>query len=167
LGGGGGWGGFAAGYAYYSEDDEGSDGGAGDEDTVGVGGEVGGSELDAVVEEGEKVVGDDSFEGFAVGVTEADPEAVEFRTGEEGFALGFEVAVEFADEVERANTLERDLLVGAVGSEKVKRVDLAKAGRVEVALHGFAVHERDNDFFVSRGWGAELQSSRFWREWRS
>lgn len=164
MGDGRGGGGFAAGDADYAEDGEGRDGGAGDEDAIGVGGEVGRSELYAVVEEPEKVVGDDTFEGFAVGVTEADPEAVELGTGEEGFAAGFEAAIEFADEIEGTDAFERDLLVFAVGSEKVERVDLAETGRVEVSLHGLAIHERDNDLFMGRGWGTELQVSRFWRE---
>ena|SRR5437867_1530929 len=51
----------------------------------------------------------------------------------------------------------------AVGCEEIERIDLAQAGRIEVAPQGFAVHERDNHFLVRRGWGAELQGSRFWR----
>jgi hypothetical protein len=155
--------GFAAGYAYYAEDGELGDGGAGDEDAVCVGREVGRSELDAVVEEREKVVRDDAFEGFTVGIAEADPEPVEFGTAEEGFALGFEVTIEFADEIEGANAFEGNLLMSAVGSEEIERVDLAETGRIEVALQGFAVHQGDDNFLMSRGWGAELQSSRFWR----
>jgi hypothetical protein len=161
LAGGGCDGGFAAGDADDAEDVEGREGGAGNEDAVGIGVEVGRSELDAVVEEREQVVGDDAFEGFAVGVTEADPKAIELRAGEEGFAFGLEVAIEFADEVERADVVERDLLVRTVGREEVERVDLAEAGRVEVALQDLAVHERDNDLLVRRGWGSELQTVAF------
>src|SRR5438552_19072172 len=68
---------FSAGDADYAEDGEGRDGGARDEDAVGVGAKVRRSELDAVVEDAEKIVGDDAFEDFAVGVAEANPEAVE------------------------------------------------------------------------------------------
>jgi hypothetical protein len=152
-------GGFAAGDADYAEDGEGRDGGAGDEDAVSVGVKVGRRELDAVVEKREEVVGDDSFEGFAVGVAEADPKAVEFGAAKEGFAFRFEVTVEFANEVERTDAFERDLLVFAVGGEEIERVDLAEPRGIEVALHGFTVHERDDDLFVSRGWGAKLQVS--------
>jgi len=104
--------------------------------------------LDTVVEEPEKVVGDDAFEGFAVGVAEADPEAVKFGSREEQFATRFEAAIEFADEIERANAFEGDLLVCAVGSQKVERINLTETGRVEVSLQGLAVHERDNDLLM-------------------
>ncbi len=127
LGGRGGCGGFAAGDTDDAEDGERRDGGAGNEDTVGVGGEVGRSELDTVVEEREQVVGDDAFEGFAVGVTETDPEAVELGTREEGFAFGLEVAVEFADEIERTDAVEGNLFVGAVRRKEIERIDLAEA----------------------------------------
>jgi len=156
-------GGFAAGNADYAEDRKGRNGGAGDEDAVRVGAKVGRCELDAVVEKAEKIVGDDAFEDFAVGVAEADPEAVELGAGEEGFALGLEVAVEFADEVKRADAFEGDLLVFAVGCEEIERVDLAQAGWVEISPQGLTVHERDDDLLMSRGWGTELQVSRFWR----
>lgn len=115
----------------------------------------------AIVEKPEKVIGNDAFENFAVGVTKANPEAVEFGTGEEGFALGLEVAVEFADEIERADAIEGDLLVFAFLREEVKRIDLTKAGRIQVSLHGFAVHERDNNLLVGRGWGTEFQGLPF------
>lgn len=153
--------GFAAGDADDAEDGELGDGGAGNEDAVGVGVEVWRSELDAVVEKREQIVGDDAFHGFAVGVAEADPKAVELGAREEEFALGFEVAVEFADEIEGADALQGDLFVFAIGSEEIERVDLAEASRIEVAPHGFAVHERDDDFLMRRGWGAKLQGRCF------
>ena len=149
--------GFAAGDSDDAEDGELGDGRAWNEDAVGVGVEVGRSELDAVVEKQEQVVGNDAFEGFAVGVAEANPQAVELGAREEGFALGLEVTVEFANEIERADALERDLFVLAVRGEEVEWVDLAEAGRIEVAPQGFAVHERDDDFLVSRGWVANFQ----------
>ena len=156
-------GGFSAGDADYAEDGEGRDGGAGHEDAVGVGAKVGRSELDAVVEEAEKVIGDDAFEDFAVSVAEADPKAVEFGSGEKGFTFGLEVAIEFADEIEGADAVERDLFVLAVGREEIERVDLTEAGRVEVSPQGLAVHQRYNDLLMGRGWVTELQSYRFWR----
>jgi len=167
LGGDSGHGGFAAGDTDYTEDGEGRDGGARDEDAVGVGAKVGRGELNAVVEEAEKVVRDDAFEDFAVGVAEADPEAIELGAGEEGFAFRLEVAIEFADEVERADAVEGNLFVLAVWCEEIERVDLTKAGRVEVAPQGLAVHQRYNDLLVGRGWVTELQSYRFWRYLKS
>ena len=97
------------------------------------------------------------FEGVAVDESEADPEAIEFGTAEEGFALGLEVVGEFADEIDGADFGERDFFVFAVGSEQVDGVGLAEAGRIEVAAEALAVGESDDDFFVSRGWGARLQ----------
>ena len=84
--------------------------------------------MEAVVEEAEEVVGDDSLEGVAVDEAEADPEAVELGAAEEGFALGFEVVGEFADEIDGADFGERDFFVLAVGSEQVDGVGLAEPG---------------------------------------
>ena len=72
-----GWGGgFAAGYAYYAENGDFGEGRAGDEDAIGVGIQVGRSDLDAVIEEREEIVGDDSFQGLAVQESQPEPEAV-------------------------------------------------------------------------------------------
>src|SRR5882672_6140294 len=100
-----GGGGFAAGDADDAEHGEGRDSRAGDEDAVGVGAKVGRGKLDAVVEERKKVIGDDTFQNFAVGVAEADPKAVELGSRKERFTFGLEVAIEFADEVERADAV--------------------------------------------------------------
>ena len=78
--------------------------------------------MEAVVEEAEEVVGDDAFEGVAIDEAEADPEAVEFGAAEEGFALGFEIVGEFADEIDGADFGEGDFFVLAVGSEQVDGV---------------------------------------------
>ncbi len=86
--------------------------------------------MEAVVEEAEEVVGDDAFEGVAVDEAEADPEPVEFRAAQEGFALGFEVVGEFADEIDGADFGKRDFFVFAVGSEQVDGVGLAEPGRI-------------------------------------
>ena len=121
--------GFAAGDADYAEDGDFAESGAGDEDAVGVGVEVGRSDLDAVVEEGEQVVGDDTFEGLAVEEAQANPEAVELGAAEKGFALGFEVVVEIADEIDGADLGERELFVFAVLGEQVEGIELAEARR--------------------------------------
>ena len=127
--GGGGWGlGFAAGDADYAEDGEFAEGGAGDEDAVGGGVQVGRGDVEAVVEEAEEVVGDDAFEGVAVDEAEADPEAVELGAAEEGFALGLEVVRELTDEIDGSDFGERDFFVLAVGSEQVDGVGLAEPG---------------------------------------
>ena len=81
--------------------------------------------MEAVIEEAEKVVGDDALEGVAVDEAQADPEAVELGAAEEGFALGLEVVGELAYEVDGADLCERDFFVFAVGCEQINRVGLA------------------------------------------
>jgi hypothetical protein len=156
LGGGGG-GGFAAGDADDAEDGEFGEGRAGDEDAVGARVEVGRGDVEAVVEEAEEVVGDDAFEGVAVDEAEADPEAVELWAAEEGFALGFEVVGELADEIDGADFGERDFLVFAVGGEQVDGVGFTEAGRVQIAADALAIGKSDDNFLVRRGWGARFQ----------
>jgi hypothetical protein len=159
LGGGSCGGGFAAGDSDDAQDGEFGKSRAGNEDAIGIGVEIGRSDLEAVIEEVEEVVGDDPFETFAVGITEADPETVELGTAEEGFALGFEVAFELADEIDAADFGKRDLLVLAIGGEEIKRVGLTQAAGIEIAARGFPVGKDDDDLLMGRGWGFGLQSS--------
>jgi hypothetical protein len=160
LGGGGG-GGFAAGDADDAEDGEFGEGRAGDEDAVGARVEVGWGDVEAVVEEAEEVVGDDAFESVAVDEAEADPEAVELGAAEEGFAFGFEVVGELADEVDGADFGERDFFVLAIGSEQVDGVGYSQTRGVEIAADALAVGKRDDDFLMGRGWGARFQRGQY------
>jgi len=59
-------GGFAAGDADNAEDGEFRQGGTRDVDAVGIGIEIGRSEVQAVIEEGEQVVGNHALEDLAV-----------------------------------------------------------------------------------------------------
>jgi len=155
--GGGGHGGFAAGDADDAEDGDFREGGARDEDAVGSGVQVGRGDLQAVVEEREKVVGDDAFEGVAVGVAEANPEAIELGAAEKRFALGLEIVGELADEVDGADAGQRDGLVLTVGGEQIDGVRLTKARGAEIAADGLAVRQHHNNLLVRRGWGPRLQ----------
>ena len=157
--GGGGCGGFAAGDTNDAEDGDFAKGGARNEDAVGIGVEIGRGDLDAVVEKREKVIGDYAFERVAIQEAQAEPEAVELGTAEEGFALRFVIAFEVADEVDGPDFGEGQLLMFAIGSEQVERVELAEAAGVEVAAQGLAVKKSDDDLLVGRGWGAEFQES--------
>jgi hypothetical protein len=46
--------------------------------------------LQAVIEERKQIVGDDTLQGLAVGIAQANPEAVELGATQERFALGLE-----------------------------------------------------------------------------
>ena len=88
---GGSGGGFATCDADDAEDGQFGEGGARDEDAVGGGVEIGRSDLDAVVENGEQIVGNDAFHGVAVEIAKANPKAIELGAAEEGLALGLEI----------------------------------------------------------------------------
>ena len=154
-------GGFAAGDADYAEDRDFAESRARDEDAVGIGVEVGRSDLDAVVDEREQVVGDDAFEGFAVEEPETQPEAIEFRAAEESFAFGLKVVIEIADEIDGSNFGEGNFLMLAVLGEQIEGIKLAEARGVEIAAQGLTVVQRDDDLFVGRGWGAKFQGRIF------
>ena len=83
--------------------------------------------MDAVVEEREEVVGDYAFDGFAVAVAQADPEAVEFGAAKEGFADWLEIVGKVSDEIDGADSGEREFLVLAIGSEEIDGIGLAEA----------------------------------------
>jgi hypothetical protein len=158
----GGWcGGFAAGDADDAENDYFAEGRARNEDAVGVGVEVWRSDLDAVVDEREQIVRDDAFEGFAVEEAQTQPEAIEFGPAKEGFALGLEVVIEVADEIDGANLGKGDFLVFAVLGEEIEGIELAEARGIEITAKGLAVVQRDDDLFVGGGWGAEFQGTAF------
>jgi len=154
----GGGGRLAAGDTDYAEHGEFGNGGAGDVDAVGVGAEVGRSEVEAVVEEGEEVVRDDPFQGGLVTEAHLDPEAVELGAAEEGLAFEGEALFKIADEVDGANFGEGDLLVLAVLSKEVERFGTGKTAGVEIAAQGGLVAEFDDDFLVRRGWGSRFQT---------
>jgi len=139
LGDGGSGGGFATGDADHAEDGDFAEGGARDEDAIGIGVEVGRRDLDAVVEEREQVVRDDAFEGFAVEETQAQPEAIKFGAAEEGFALGLEVVVEIAHEIDGANLGEGNFFVLAVLGEEIEGIELAEAHGIEITAKGLTV----------------------------
>lgn len=157
MGCGGRGGGFSTRDADHAEDGQFAEGGARNEDAVGGGIEVRRGDLDAVVEQGEKVVGDDAFDGFAVEVAEADPKAVELGAAEEGFAFGFEVVGELADEINGANAEERNFLMLTIGSEEIDGIGLAETGGVQIAAKRRFVGKDNDDLLVSRGWGAVFQ----------
>jgi len=119
--------------------------------------------LDAVVEKGQEVVGDDTFDGFAIAVTQADPEAVELGAAEEGFADGHEVVGKITDKIDGTDSVEWNFLMLAVLREQVDGVGLAEARRIEIAAKGLFVGEDKNDFLVSRGWGSVFQRNQYAR----
>jgi len=158
---GGGDGGFSAGDANDAEDGDFAEGGTRDEDAIGVGVEVGRSDLYAVVQERQQIVRNDAFKRIAVKEAEAKPQAIELGAAEECFALGFKVAIKITHKIDGANAGEWKLLMLAIVGEKIDRVELTDARRIEVAAKRFAVLQFDNHLFVSGGWGAEFQGTGF------
>jgi hypothetical protein len=132
-------GGFAAGDTDYAEDRDFAEGRARNEDAIGVGVEIRRGDLDAVVDEREEIVRDDAFQRFTIEETKAEPETIELGTTEEGFALGLEVVIEIAHEIDGANLGEGKLLVFAILGEQVNGVELAEARGVQVTAKRLAV----------------------------
>ena len=158
---GGGHGGFSARDANDAEDGDFAEGGTRDEDAVGVGVEVGRSNLDAVVQERQQIVRNDAFKRIAVKEAQAKPQAIKLGAAEECFALGFKVAIEITHKIDGANAGEWKLLMLAIVGEKIDRVELTDTRRIEVAAKRFAVLQFDNHLFVGGGWGTEFQGTGF------
>jgi len=117
--------------------------------------------LQAVVVNGEKVVGDDAFEAVAIAEAQADPQAVEFGTTEKSFAFEGDVVVQIADEIDGANLDQGDFLVGAFGSEQVEVFGLGEADRVEIAAEKLFLEKLNNNLFVGGSWRFGLQTDLF------
>jgi hypothetical protein len=112
-------GGLAARDADDAEDGEFGKSAARNEDAVGTRVEIGRSQLQAVVVNGEEVVRNNAFEAVAITEAQADPQAVEFGTTEKGFAFEGDVVVQIADEIDGADLHEGDFFMSAFGSEEV------------------------------------------------
>jgi hypothetical protein len=123
-------GGLATGDADHAEHGDFAQCGTGYEDAVGVGVEVGRSDLQPVVHDRKQVVLNDTFKSVTVEEAQAEPKAVELGAAEEGFAFGLEIVVEITDKIDQANFREWQLLMFAGGSEQVQRVDLSEPRRV-------------------------------------
>src|SRR5690348_6316120 len=82
--------GLAAGDADDAENFDFGERGARDEDPERVAIEIRRREADAIVEQVEEIIGDDTFENVMVAKAEANPEAVELGAAEKRFALGLE-----------------------------------------------------------------------------
>ena len=148
---------FAARDAYDAQHDEVGDGGAGDIDAIGVGIEVRRGEVQAVVKEGEQVVGDYALEGHAVAEAHFYPQAVELWAVQEGPAFGSEVHVEVADEIDCADACDWNFFVFAFWREEIERFGASETGWIEESAEGGPVVQFNDDFFVRRGWGSRLQ----------
>jgi hypothetical protein len=159
--GGGSGGGFATGDADDAKHGQFRECGAGYKNAVGRRIQIGGSNLDAVVENGEKVIGDDAFDGLPVAVTQANPQSVEFGAAEEGLALRFKVIGEVSNEINRADLGERNLLVLAIWGEQIDRVGLAEARGIQISADRLLVGKDKDHFLVSRGWGSVFQRNQF------
>ncbi len=102
---------FAARDAHDAEHGEFGDGWARNVDAIGVGIEVRRGEVQAVVEEGQQVVGDYALEGEVVAKANFYPQAVELWAVQEGGAFGSKVLLQIADEIDRADVCDRNCFV--------------------------------------------------------
>src|ERR1700740_1553094 len=150
-------GGLAAGDTHHAQYCDFGQGAAGNEDAVGGGVQVGRSDLQAIVDQREQVIGDDALERFIVRKAQTYPKPVKFGAAQKSFAFRLEVVGELADEIDGTDFSEGNLLVLAVGREDIDRFRLAGARRTEIAAQGFLVHKHYDDFLVRRGWGSVLQ----------
>ena len=80
-------GGLAASYSHHAKDIEFHDGRTRNIDAVGVGVEVRGGEVQAVVNECSQVVWNYPFKGCRIPEGDFDPKPIEFRPAQEGFAF--------------------------------------------------------------------------------
>src|SRR6266403_2149977 len=90
-GGGCGRGRLAAGDSNNAENRHFRQRGARNEDAIGGGVQVRMRDLHPVIEQGEQIVGDDAFQGFAVGVAKTYPQAVEFGPAKKRLPLRLEI----------------------------------------------------------------------------
>ena len=81
--------------------------------------------MNAVVEEGKEVIGNNTLDRFAVVELQAHPQAVELGAAEEGLALGLEMVGKLAHEIDAAHVLQRHGLVRAVWCQHVEGLAFA------------------------------------------
>ena len=157
--------GFSAGDTDDAEHGQLGEGRTGDKDTVGGRVQVRWSDLDTVVEHGEKIIGNYALDGLPVAVAQADPKSVQLGAAEEGLALRLEVIGEVPNEIDRAHLGEGNLLMLAVRGQKVDGIGLAEPSGIQIAAHGLFVGKDKDDFLMSRGWGSVFQRNQFVKAW--
>jgi len=116
--------------------------------------------LYAVVQQGEKIIGNNAFESVPIREAQADPEAIELGAAQKSLAFGLKVVRKLPYKIDSADFSQWNLLMLTIWSEDVNRVSLPESSWTEIAANGLLVQEFDNDFLVRRGWGSGLQRIR-------
>ena len=114
----------------------------------------------AVVQQGEKIVGNNAFESVTIREAQAYPQAIELWAAQKSLAFGLKIVRKLPYKIDSADFSQWNLLVLAIGREDVDRVSLAESSWTEIATESLLVQQLDNDFLVRRGWGSGLQRIR-------
>ena len=114
----------------------------------------------AVVQQGEKIVGNNALESVAIRETQAYPQAIELWAAQKSLAFGLKIVRKLPYKIDSADFSQRNLLVLAVRGKDVDRISLAESSWTQIAAEGLLVQQFDNDFLVRRGWGSGLQRIR-------
>src|SRR6266852_4385867 len=115
-------------------------------------------DLHPVIEQGEQIVGDDAFQGFAVIVAKTYPQAVELGPAKKRLPLRLEIVGEFAHKENRADFSKRHFKVLTIRGQEVDGIALAQAHGIQIAAKRFLVSKHNDDLLVRGGWGAILQN---------
>lgn len=114
----------------------------------------------AVVQQGEKIVGDNAFERVSIRETQAYPQAIELGAAQKSLAFGLKIVRKLPYKIDSADFSQRNLLMLAIWRKDVDRISFAESSWTQIAAEGLLVQQFDNDFLVRRGWGSGLQRIR-------
>ena len=104
--------------------------------------------MHAAIQKGKQIIGDDALNGVFVAELQPDPQSIQLRSGEKGFALGLEIISELAHEINTPNFFHCKIPLLPLGREQFKCLRIAELARVQVAAQDVAIEESHDDFLV-------------------
>ena len=126
--------------------------------TVARGIQVGRHNLQAVIEQRQKIIGDDPFEDFPIIESQLDPKTIELGAAQEGLALRLELIGKLANEIDGADFGDGELDMLPFRGKHIDGIELAESGGIQIAAQRFPVGQHKHDFLVGRGWGFGFQA---------
>ena len=111
------------------------------------------SYLDAAVQQGKQVVGDDAFNRVVVAEPQAHPQAFELGPGEKRFTVRLKRVREFAHKIDASDIRLGNCSMFAIGRQYFDRFPLTESSRIQVSANRCPIKQKDDDFFMGGGWG--------------
>ena len=100
-----------------------------------------GCDLDAAVEQGKQIVGDNAFDAIIVTKFQAYPKSLQLWPGQKNFALRFKIVGELSHEINAADILDCNHAMLAFAGQQVERFNISHFSGIEVTAHRSSIEK--------------------------